>query len=90
MFRESGLSLFFNLTQDEIASDDSIIQHHYQHQNVFDAAGLRQQAAQPLEWDDVDYTLQTDLAPFPLAGNELKTVMAECITLLLNKAQIFP
>lgn len=28
---------FVNLMQAEITSDDSIIQHHYQHQTVFDA-----------------------------------------------------
>lgn len=28
---------FVNLMQAEITSDDSIIRHHYQHQNVFDA-----------------------------------------------------
>lgn len=28
---------FVNLMQAEITSDDSIIQHHYQHQNVFEA-----------------------------------------------------
>lgn len=55
------IPLFVDLTRAGIASDGSISRRRYQHQNVFDT--VRPRGLQPLQRDDMDYTLQTDLAP---------------------------
>lgn len=71
--------------QAEITSDDSIIRHHYQHQNVWPGAGSR--AASVTGW----YGLHFANRPCPrliFYACQSNTVMTACIASLPNKTQI--
>lgn len=76
---------FVNLMQDEIASDDSIIRHHYQRQNVW--PGADGSAASVTGWYGLHFA-NRPCTPLIFYACQSNTVMTTSMTSLPNKTQI--
>lgn len=76
---------FVNLMQDKITSDDSIIRHHYQHQNVWPGAGGC--AASVTGWYGLHF-VKRPCTPLIFYACQSNAVMTASMTSFPNKTQI--